>query len=240
MTTFIPNNLELLSPNVLLNPPDGTHFALLYDTAEEKNALIAQFINEGLARGDICAYGTVRCRVPGHLETMSSLIKDYDRHVKEGSLIIIDFAPFYMAAMMGNFEPFVEAKNLLDEKVRERSQEGNTKKQLRIIGDAVELMFDNDEFDPCAALEGWWQGIFEGGVTLCTYKRSSIRSNYHDIQFHRAVKSTHDYVVDAKEISNVQASEKYLEQVHLPNPVLPETLNSDEGVKIMTDEGRQN
>ncbi|MEO9295435.1 MAG: MEDS domain-containing protein [Nitrososphaera sp.] len=176
----------------LSNPPDDAHIALVYDRPEQRDALVARFINDGLEKGQVCAYGTVRYRVQGHLETMSSMIKDFDRHVKEGNLIIIDFAPFFHAAMTGDMKPFADAKKMLEEKLQ-----GRKSKQARVIGDAVELMFDNDEFDPCASLEGWWQENFEAGITLCTYKRSSIRSNYHDIQFHRAVRATHDYVVDA-------------------------------------------
>jgi hypothetical protein len=183
---------RLYSLDFLSNPPEGSHIALVYDRPEQKDALIAQFINEGLEKGQFCAYGTVRYSIQGHLEMMSSMIKDFDRHVKEGNLMIIDFAPFFHAAMIGDLKPFADAKKLLEEKLH-----GRKSKQVRIAGDAVELMFDNDEFDPCASLEEWWQENFEAGITLCTYKRSSIRSNYHDIQFHRAVTATHDYVVDA-------------------------------------------
>lgn len=179
-----------------LNPPVGTHVALVYDKLEEKDFLVAQFINAGLAKGELCAYGTVRYRIPGHLETMSSMIKDYDRHVKEGNLIVIDFAPFYLSAIMDDFGPFASAKEMLEQKLQ-----GRKNKQVRITGDAVELMFDSDEFDSCASLENWWQHTFEAGITLCTYKRSSIKSTYHDIQFQRTVRSTHDYVIDASKVN---------------------------------------
>jgi hypothetical protein len=181
--------------DLVLNPPPSsgnTHIALIYDKPEEKDAFIAQFINEGLGKGQICVYGTVRYRIQGHLEALSSKIIDYDRHIKAGNLIIIDFAPFYLSAIMGDLQPFVDAKKLFEEKLQ-----GRKNNQIRVIGDAVELMFDNDQFDPCASLEGWWQNNFKKGITLCTYKRSSIRSYYHDIQFHRAVRATHHYVVEA-------------------------------------------
>lgn len=166
----------MYSLDFLSNPPNGSHVALVYDRQEQKDALVAQFINEGLERGQVCAYGTVRYGVQGHLEKMSSMIKDYDRHIKEGNLMVIDFAPFFQSAMMGNLKPFAEAKKVLEGKLQ-----GRKNKQVRITGDAVELMFDNNEFDPCASLEGWWQENFESGITLCTYRRASIRSNYHDI-----------------------------------------------------------
>jgi hypothetical protein len=49
---------------------------------------------------------------------MSAMIRDYDRHVKGGDLIVIDFAPFFRSVMMGDLKPFVEAKKLLEEKLQ--------------------------------------------------------------------------------------------------------------------------
>ena len=69
----------------------------------------------------IDAYASVRVRSSGHLEEFSNLIGGYEENVTDGSLVIVDFAPFYVAAMSDDLEPFEQAGKQIKEEAKKRN-----------------------------------------------------------------------------------------------------------------------
>src|SRR5687768_1041118 len=96
-----PNQGSLQRPNL-----EHSHIALVYDTETDRHRAVANFLNEGLKKGQLCYYCSVYTRDEGHLEKLAPLIVDYEQNIRSGNLKIIDFASFYISAMCGDLSPF--------------------------------------------------------------------------------------------------------------------------------------
>ena len=92
--------------SLLINPPNEKHIVLVYDDPDVLDASIADYINEGLKRGQFCVYATIHVRDDGYADKFHSLITDYDENVKKGNLLIADLAPLYISALIGDMKPF--------------------------------------------------------------------------------------------------------------------------------------
>ena len=178
----------------LINPPINKHILLLYDNQAALESLIAEHINEGLKSGQLCVFGSIHLRDHEFIESFSSLIVDYKENVKKGNLLIIDLAPFYISAVMGDMTPFENAKKMLAEKVGHRSD-----KRIRFVGDGAGFLFKNRHFEECAILEQWWQEKPFEGTYVCPYLRSSLDGHYHALHAKRAVMAAHDIVINISE-----------------------------------------
>lgn len=176
--------------NVLANPPQHSHIALMYENESQRNKAVAKFISEGLRKGELCVYASVRIRNLGHLEEFSKLIDNYGQEVRAGNLLIIDFAPFYVAAMSDDLEPFEQASKQIKELVKERKN-----KNVRFVGDCADLLFKNRHFDECMRLEEWGQTEPFEGCYLCPYPKDMINMYPYDLHKFR-VQANHDIVAD--------------------------------------------
>lgn len=176
----------------MIDPPNQKHVAMLYESREKLAAAIADYLNEGLSRGQLCVYATVYYRDEGHLEEFSTLIQSYDEHIKKGNLLVVDLAPFYISALIGDMKPFEEAKKLFAARAKERDD-----KHVRFIGDGTGFMFKNKHFDECALLEEWWQNKPFEGSYVCPFDKQSFNAFPHKMHSKRAIVATHDVVLDA-------------------------------------------
>lgn len=175
--------------SLLINPPANKHIMLLYDDAGGLDAAVADYINVGLERGQLCVYATVHYRDEGYLEKFSSLITNYKENVDSGNLMVIDLASFYISALTGDMKPFEDAKKLFAEKARERND-----KHVRFVGDGTGFLFKNRHFDECAMIEQWWQERPFEGSYVCPFEKSLLHAFPHDAK--DVVMETHDVVVD--------------------------------------------
>ena len=183
-----------VNSNVLLDPPDDGHLALVYDNNQELDDAVSTYLNEGLRIGQLCVYATVHFRDDGHIKKFSSLILDYEENVAKGNLLVVDLAPFYISALLDDLKPFDDAKKLFAEKAQ-----GRKDRRVRFVGDGTGFLFKNRHFEECAMVEKWWQEKPFSGSYLCPYPKQFLDAYPHDIHTKRLVVSTHDAVLDASE-----------------------------------------
>ena len=181
---------RISSHNALVNPPQNGHIALMYENDLQRDKAVANFINEGLKRNELCVYASVRVRISGHLEEFSKLIDSYEENVKAGNLAIIDFAPFYVAAMSDDLEPFEQASEQIKDMVKKRENKG-----VRFVGDCADFLFKNNHFDECVRLEEWGQTEPFEGCYLCPYPKQLINKYPYELHKFR-IHANHDIVVD--------------------------------------------
>jgi len=180
----------------LLDPPSEKHIALLYESNEQLGSTIALYINEGLRRGQFCVYATVHYRDDGHLEEFANHIVNYKENVEKGNLMVVDLAPFYIAALMGDMKPFEEARKLFAEKAKNMPD-----KHVRFVGDGTGFLFKHNHFDECMMIEEWWQEKPFEGSYVCPFEKQLFGAFPHEMHSHHSVISTHDVALDAPDKS---------------------------------------
>lgn len=145
--------------NLLLNPPNEKHIAVLYDSKEKLNPAIADYINEGLRRGQYCVYATVDANDKDFASKLAPRIANYDRHVQEGNFVLVNFRPFYDSAANGQLTPFNQLKAEVELTLKNRIASGKSAKAL-LVADAACNLARHKQFDECVTLEGWWQDTY--------------------------------------------------------------------------------
>lgn len=137
--TDLTSSITTTTSSILINPPAKKHIVLLFDDINNLDALVADYINEGLKRGQFCVYASVYLRDGRHhMEKLSILIDDYKENVRKENLLVVDLAPLYISALIGDVGPFEEAKKLFVEKAK-----GRADKHVRFVGDATGFLFRN-------------------------------------------------------------------------------------------------
>ena len=189
------------TPSLLINPPKNSHIALFYDNRNDLDRTLADYINIGLDRGQLCVYATVRHRDEHHIERISRLITDYAKNVEKGNLLIVDLASYYLSALLGDMKPFEDAKKRFASKASERADN-----HVRFVGDGTGFLFKNRHFDECAMVEQWWQEKPFEGSYVCPYLRTPFETFPHDLHAKRAVMATHDIIIN---ISGTPIKEEY-------------------------------
>lgn len=85
---------------------------------------------------------------------------DYEKNVKNGELVIVDFKPFFESAQKGDLAPFRQLKAHLESMLAQRIEAGRGDKML-VFADAACTLSENGEFDECVSLESWWQNAHD-------------------------------------------------------------------------------
>lgn len=178
---------------IIDDPPINEHILLLYDNEYERDKLVAEYINEGLKRGQLCAYASVMNPDIRTLNnTLKSRIVDFDNNIREGNLLLVKLSTHYVGALTGNLEPFDTMERELTERAKIRQD-----KHVRIVADCAGFLYENKHFDECVELEQWWhQKPFEGSY-LCPFQNSlcdKFPYNYHKYR----VFGNHDIIIDER------------------------------------------
>ena len=168
---------------------------LLYAQDKNRNAAVARFINQGLARGQLCVYGSVSARDKQHQSEVMSLINDAEKHQKNGNLLIVDMAPIYVSAMTGDLGPFKRARDQLVQVVNDRED-----KHIRFVGDCAGFLFKNKHFDECLMVEGWGQQKPFLGSYLCPYHKELFEEFPYEMHSKNILSIKHDLAIDADEM----------------------------------------
>lgn len=170
--------------------------ALLYDSEQVRDSEIIRFINEGLKANQVCIYGTIHVRDKEYFQSLSSQILDYEENVKKGRLLVVDFAPFYVAAMTSDLAPYEQVQRQLEAMFKD-----NKEMKVRYVGDATGFLFKNRHFDECAMIEEWWQNVrIEAVTTLCLFQKSLFDKYPFSHHKHRIL-ANHDAVMDANGVA---------------------------------------
>ena len=101
---------------------DGKHVMLLCEDEEQRAQAAAEWINHGLEEGQHCIYASVYAFNQFHQSSISRIstkIKNYQHHLDNNSLQIIDFDPYYQSALTGNLTLFKNLKKNLEKIFRE-------------------------------------------------------------------------------------------------------------------------
>lgn len=106
--------------DLLLNHLNKNHIAIPYETREESIGVIADYLNEGLRCKQLYVYATVPYGNKCHLERFSSLIIEREENVRNGNLLFINLALFYISTLIGDMKAFEEIKRLFSEKIHDR------------------------------------------------------------------------------------------------------------------------
>lgn len=178
---------------IIDDPPISEHILLLYDNEDERDKLAAEYINEGLKRGQLCVYASV---MNPDIRTLNNILKsrivDFDYNIKEGNLLLVKLSTHYVGALAGNLEPFNTMERELTERAKIRQD-----KHVRIVADCAGFLYENKHFDECVELEQWWhQKPFEGSY-LCPFRNSlcdKFPYNYHKYR----VFGNHDIIIDER------------------------------------------
>jgi len=185
----------------LVDPFLNCHIILLYEDQMELDTAIANYINEGLKRGQLCVHGSVQLNGPNYIQNFSSKINDYERNVREGNLLLVNLADFYINAMTENLDAFNNLKAEIIEKAKNDDKRND--KHVRLTADCATVLLKNKHFEQCINLENWWhEKPFEGSY-LCPYPNELLKQypyNYYLFKlFHN-----HDIVIDADSNVNPQ------------------------------------
>lgn len=178
----------------LINPISNLHIILLYEHQSDLDDAIITYVNEGLRKGQICVHASVSLRNEDYLENFSSKITNYQENIEKGNLMIVDLAPFYINAMVGNLESFDRLKeqiiNIANKDV------DRVDKHVRLTADCATLLLKNKHFNECINLENWWhQKPFQGSY-ICPYPKSLLKEFPYEAYLSRLFQN-HDVIIDS-------------------------------------------
>ena len=178
----------------LINPKDNDHILLLYEDDACRDNSVITYINEGLRKGQLCFYCTVKLE-PETAERLRSDIIDYDHNVSNGNFRVMDFEPFYLSALKRDLAPFEKLKTDIMAAVKERKDS-----HVRLVGDAVTYLFRYMHFKEFEMLEKWWQNKPFKGSYLCPFSKSLIERLPHAAHEYALKHILHDVIVECPKI----------------------------------------
>ncbi len=109
----------------LVYPLRNSHIILLYDNQQDLNDAYITYINEGLARGQLCVFASVLLQNNDFLRNISPKIINFEQNVQNKNLVLVDMANYYIQAMMDNLQEFDKFKNNLMENVKNDKNRNN-------------------------------------------------------------------------------------------------------------------
>ncbi|AFU59108.1 hypothetical protein Ngar_c21780 [Candidatus Nitrososphaera gargensis Ga9.2] len=196
--------MKKTSNNNLLHASDRQHLMLLYDNESERHAAEIACINEALKLGEYCMYASVDLHDRNFASKLASKIHDYDRHIKEGNLWLVDFMPFYESALNADLMLFNELKKQIEAKLKGRIASRKSSKVL-IVADAACNLTKHMQFDECIALESWWQETYiewarrNLDITIiCAHPSLVLEQDYHSKNH---ISQSHSLTIDLQQFS---------------------------------------
>ena len=144
---------------------------LLYGKDEDRTEAAAHWINQALEEEQLCIYASVyafdRLNISS-ITNLSAKIKNYQEHVDNNNLQIINFRPYYESALGRNLVLFENLKSNLEKLLRDLVEKGK-KDRIIVFADAACCLCENRSFEESEILEKWWQEVHNEWV----------KNNYH-------------------------------------------------------------
>jgi CheY-like chemotaxis protein len=140
---------------------NGKHVMLLYGKDEDRTEAAAHWINQALEEEQLCIYASVYAFDRLNISSISNLsnkIKNYQEHVENNNLQIINFRPYYESALGRNLVLFENLKSNLEKLVRDLIVKGK-KDKIIVFADAACCLCENRSFGESEILEKWWQEV---------------------------------------------------------------------------------
>ncbi len=144
---------------------------LLYGKDEDRTEAAAHWINQALEEDQLCIYASVYAFDKFNISSITNLstkIKNYQEHVDNNNLQIINFRPYYESALGRNLVLFENLKANLEKLVRDLIVKGK-KDKIIVFADAACCLCENRSFGESEILEKWWQEVHNEWV----------KDNYH-------------------------------------------------------------
>jgi len=172
---------------------------LLYGKDEDRAEAAAHWINQALEEEQLCIYASVYAFDRLNISSISNLstkIKNYEEHVDNNNLQIINFRPYYESALGRNLVLFENLKSNLEKLFRHLVVKGK-KDKIIVFADAACCLCENRSFGESEILEKWWQEVHNEWVknnynitVICPHPQLMLQSeqdtkskiaNLHDI-----------------------------------------------------------
>ena len=144
---------------------------LLYGKDEDRTKAAAHWINQALEEEQLCIYASVYAFDQLNISCFSNLstkIKNYQEHLDNNNLQIINFRPYYESALGRNLVLFENLKSNLEKLLRDLVVKGK-KDKIIVFADAACCLCENRSFGESEILEKWWQQVHNEWV----------KNNYH-------------------------------------------------------------
>jgi CheY-like chemotaxis protein len=140
---------------------NGKHVMLLYGKDEDRTEAAAHWINQALDDEQLCIYASVYAFDRLNISSISNLstkIKNYQEHVENNNLQIINFRPYYDSALGRNLVLFENLKSNLEKLLCDLVVKGK-KDKIIVFADAACCLCENRSFGESEILEKWWQEV---------------------------------------------------------------------------------
>ena len=185
----------------LLQSSHRQHLMLLYNDERERNAAEIDCINSALADGWYCVYATVDADNNDFVARLVTLIDQYDMHIAEGNLAIVNFKPYYDYALKADLRLFDQLKADVEHALKNRTVLGKKEKAL-LIADAACNMSKHRQFEECISLETWWQNTYNDWKAnnmdisiICAHP--SLVLKHEDLELQRSrISNQHSLTID--------------------------------------------
>jgi len=144
-----------------IKPIRNRHIMFLYESNENRNNMLIDYINEGLKNGCICIYASVdidNSKNMSLIDSLSSRIINYEENIQNENLKFINFRPYYESALKGDLTLFEELKSELENILYKRISEGK-KDKILFFADAACHLSETMNFSQSIDLEKWWQDV---------------------------------------------------------------------------------
>ena len=184
----------------------GKHVMLLCDKDERRAEAAAHWINQGLDDEQLCIYASVFAFDQLHISNMANLftkIENYQSHIDNNNLQIINFKPYYESALRGNLLPFENLKDNLEKLLHDRVVQGKENKII-VFADAACCLCENKSFDESEILEKWWQDVHNEWLknnyhitVVCPHPHMILEQSKFDSK--SKISNLHDLMMDLNE-----------------------------------------
>lgn len=144
-----------------INSVRNAHIMLLYESNENRNNILIDYINEGLKNGCYCIYASVdidNSKSISLIDSLSSRIINYEENIQNENLNFLNFRPYYESALKGDLTLFEELKRKLENILYKRISEGK-KDRILLFADAACHLSETMNFSQSIDLEKWWQDV---------------------------------------------------------------------------------
>ena len=134
---------------------------LLYRKDEDRAEAAAHWINQALEEEQLCIYASVYAFDTLNISSITNLstkIKNYQEHLDNNNLQIINFRPYYESALGRNLLQFENLKVNLEKLLRDLIVKGK-KDKIIVFADAACCLCENRSFGESEILEKWWQQV---------------------------------------------------------------------------------
>ena len=160
--------MALADYTLFFKPKPESHVIISYHDQSRLAAMLATFFNEGLKLNQLCIFASVDLD-NGILDEVSAIIKNYDEHIQNGNLLVVDLKPFRASVMNHDLSQFDDMKKSVLEQKSKRKD-----KHVRMFGDLASFLFEERNFEESLMLEKWCQSNPLGGTIVCPYKNEIL------------------------------------------------------------------